>query len=83
MSNILRWELWVKGLIAAFIGGAANSFSAWIIAPDVFNFNDLHKLSELAIASGIISAALYLTKSPLPKLQEEEQLGVTNNTKTN
>jgi len=73
MSNLLRWELWLKSLFAAFIGGAANAVANVIVAPATFNFTDgKQKLIESAIISGCIAVCLYLKGSPLPKLEEEE-----------
>jgi hypothetical protein len=58
---------WLKGLVAAFIGGAANAVTATIVAPESFNFNEgLGKVFQLSLVSGLVSAALYLKKSPVP-----------------
>jgi hypothetical protein len=60
-------KLWLKGLIAAFIGGAANAGTNILIAPTTFNFQDgAAKLSQAALASGIFAMCFYLKKSPLP-----------------
>jgi hypothetical protein len=57
---------WLKGLISAAIGGAANAGSAVIIAPDTFNLDTgLHKLGAMAGAGAIIAALGYLKQSPL------------------
>ena len=62
----MNWKNWLKGLIAAVIGGAANSVSAMFVAPESFNLQDLPKLGKLAVASAIISLAFYLKSSPVP-----------------
>jgi hypothetical protein len=60
-------KLWLKGLIAAFIGGAANAVTNIIVAPETFNLNSgAGKLSQAALASGIFAMCFYLKKSPLP-----------------
>jgi hypothetical protein len=65
---------WVKGLIGAAIGGAANSVSAMIIDPTAFNLGDLRKLAAFALVSGAISAALYLKQSPVPPDSDEDRI---------
>lgn len=63
----MDWQLWLKGLIAAVIGGAANAVTVMIVDPAAFNFSDGgHKLLTFAGVSALISAALYLKQSPLP-----------------
>lgn len=63
---------WLKGLLAAVIGGVANAIPAAIIAPESFNFDEgLAKLASMTFASGVLSAAFYLKQSPLPKGEEE------------
>lgn len=68
-------ELWLKGILAAAIAGAANGvitgFAAVGIDPTHFNLQAGLK-ATLAIAgvsalmSGIIGVAAYLKQSPLP-----------------
>ena len=59
--------LWFKGLIAAFIGGAANAVVLMIVDPATFNIKEgLSKVGTVALVSGIVSAAMYLKKSPVP-----------------
>ena len=70
-----NWELWLKGLLAAGIAGAANGvitgFAAVGIDPQHFNLQAGLR-STLAIAgisavmSAIIGVAAYLKQSPLP-----------------
>ena len=72
---MLKWEIWLKGIVAAGIAGGANGvitgFAAVGIDPGHFNLQSgLH--STLAIAgvsalmSSIIGMAAYLKQSPLP-----------------
>lgn len=61
------WRHWVKGLIAAAIGGSANAVTVLIVAPDEFNLEEgLPKLGVVALVSAIVSVANYLKQSPLP-----------------
>lgn len=72
-------ELWLKGLLAAAIAGAANGvitgFAAVGIDPTHFNLQSGLK-ATLAIAgvsalmSGLIGVAAYLKQSPLPADQQ-------------
>ena len=63
----MNWKIWVKGLIAATISGAANSGLAAGIAPESFNFGDgLNKLITMCAGGAIIGVLLYLKQSPFP-----------------
>lgn len=62
----MNWRTWLKSLVAAVIGGTANTLSAMLVDPVAFNINDLPKLGKLAIGSAIISLVLFLKQSPLP-----------------
>ena len=68
-------ELWLKGLAAAAIAGAANGvitgFAAVGIDPAHFNLqaglrSTLAIAGASALMSGIIGVAAYLKQSPLP-----------------
>ena len=72
-------ELWLKGLAAAAIAGAANGvitgFAAVGIDPAHFNLQSglkatLGIASVSALMSGIIGVAAYLKQSPLPVKDE-------------
>lgn len=69
-KNRRRSIVWLHGLLAAFIGGAATAISGMVIAPDTFNFGAPRKLLELTLAAGIINAAMYLKQSPLPEIAQ-------------
>lgn len=61
------WANWIKGILSAAIGGAANTIVAAGIAPDTFNFGDgLPKLMMMAGAGALLAVANYLKQSPLP-----------------
>lgn len=63
----MKWSVWLKGLISAIIGGAANSVTVMIIDPQQFNLGEGgQKLAMVALVSAIVSAAMYLKSSPLP-----------------
>ena len=68
-------EIWLKGLLAAGIAGAANGIITGIAAvgidPTKFNLqaglrSTLAIAGVSAIMSGIIGTAAYLKQSPLP-----------------
>ena len=70
-----RWELWLKGMIAAGIAGAANGvmtgFAAVGIDSSHFNLQSgFHNTMAIAgVSAGmssIIAVAAYLKQSPLP-----------------
>ncbi len=59
--------LWLKGLVSAIIGGAANSIALMIADPQTYNLQaGLGKLETVAITSALLSAAMYLKQSPIP-----------------
>lgn len=63
----MKWNKWIKGLISAIIGGAANSITVMIVDPLAFNMQDgAGKLGMVALVSAIVAAAMYLKQSPLP-----------------
>ena len=63
----MDWKVWLKGLISAVIGAAANSITVMIVDPQAFNLTDkIGKLGMVALVSAIVAAAMYLKSSPLP-----------------
>ena len=63
----MDWRTWIKGLLSACIGGAANSVTVMIIDPVQFNFSaGLSKLGAVAGISALLSVAMFLKQSPLP-----------------
>lgn len=76
----LNWQPWLYGLVSGFIGGGAGSigtaFAAMKIDFEHFNpgtgFGHLMRLMGWTfLFSGILTAAAYLTKSPLPQPRDE------------
>ena len=62
----MPFESWLKGILAAGIGGAANSITALIVDPTQFNFsNGLGKLASFAGVGALLAVAGYLAKSPI------------------
>ncbi len=62
-----NWDVWLKGLIAAVIGGASNSILLVVVDPMTYNLSTgLGKLGTVAGTSAIVAAAMYLKQSPLP-----------------
>lgn len=63
----MAFRLWLRGLLAAFLGAAATAISAWAIDPKDFNLETgLIRLGKIALVSGLMGAALYLKKHPDP-----------------
>lgn len=57
---------WARGLVAAFVGSAANAVTNVVIAPETFNIHEgLGKLGASALLSGGVGAALYLKAHPV------------------
>jgi len=63
----MKWQVWLKGLISAIIGGAATAVSTMVVSPQEFNLTEgIGKLGSVAAVSAIVAAAMYLKNSPLP-----------------
>ena len=64
----MNFMAWLKGLIGASIGGAANTVTVMIVDPTNFNFETgMTKLAAVAAVGAVLSAAMYLKKSPIPE----------------
>jgi hypothetical protein len=72
-----NWQIWLKGLLAAAIAGAANGiitgFAAVGIDPQHFNLqaglgSTLAIAGVSAVMSAVIGVAAYLKQSPLPQV---------------
>lgn len=60
-------EPWLKGLLAACIGGAANAGTIVLVDPEHFNLQEgIRSLLKVAIVGAVVSVLGYLKKSPLP-----------------
>jgi len=71
-------RLWLHGLGAAFIGGAATSLATILVDSERFNigtFLGLQHLAVVAVVAGIVSAAGYLKQSPLPPAEGSHTTG--------
>jgi len=63
----MDWKVWLKGLVSAAIGAAANSITVMIVDPVNFNLaQNASKVGWVALVSAIIAIAMYLKTSPLP-----------------
>lgn len=59
---------WVKGLLAAAIGGAANSITVVIVDPINFNLvTQAGKVATVAAVGALLMVAAYLKQSPIPE----------------
>jgi hypothetical protein len=68
-------EVWLKGLLAAVIGGVSNSVVLLITNPQTFKLSDIGSLRDAAVGMALVSAALYLKQSPVPKDCELDEKG--------
>jgi hypothetical protein len=73
--TIMRIEIWLKGILAAAISGAAGgvltAFAAVGIDPQHFNLQSgigatMRIGAAAAVINAVIGVAAYLQKSPLP-----------------
>lgn len=63
-------RVWIHGLIAAFVGGAAGVGTVALSAPQSFHCDEsgFIALGKVALVSGVGTALAYLAKSPVPGL---------------
>ena len=67
-------KIWIEGLLAALIGGAANAVTVIVVDPLNFNLGEgLPKLLQVVTVGAIVAAAAYLKQSPIPKTEEKEE----------
>ncbi len=58
---------WMRGLVGAFVQGGATTITVMLIEPETFNIETgLAKVGLVALVSGSLGAALFLSKHPLP-----------------
>jgi hypothetical protein len=64
----MAWQLWLKGLVAALIGGAAVGTSLLLLDPTDFNLTaaGLAAVGKMALVGALIGAVAYLKKHPDP-----------------
>ena len=63
----MAWKYWLRGLLAAFIGGAASAITMIAVDPLGFNLSaGLWKLGQVAVVLGITHGLMYLAKHPDP-----------------
>jgi hypothetical protein len=69
-----KTEIWLRSLAAAAIGGASTALSAWLAAPEAFNFTKggLVAFSKVIVLGAGVPVLAYLQKSPLPEGQGQE-----------
>jgi len=66
-------RIWIEGLVAALIGGAANAITVIVVDPLNFNLGEgLGKLLQVVAVGGLVAAAAFLKQSPIPKAEQEE-----------
>jgi hypothetical protein len=66
-------RVWIEGLVAALIGGAANAVTVIVVDPLNFNLGDgLGKLLQVVAVGAIWSRRPhFLKQSPIPKAEQE------------
>lgn len=64
MGNL---KTWLKGIVSAAIGAAANAITVMIVDPTNFNLQqNAGKVGMVALVAAIVAVAMYLKASPLP-----------------
>ncbi len=68
MRRAFSWRLWLRGLIGAVVGAAANAVTLMIVDPATYNVfaeGNARKLAEFCAGSALISAGLYIKTHPI------------------
>lgn len=64
----MQARLWLKGLLAAAIGGGANAIGVALSGTEhVYTFEELFRMSAIG---AVLAVVMYLKKSPLPDIPE-------------
>ena len=65
-----NWKVWLHGLAAAAIGGAASAGTTYFIAPQVFTFDKAGAvvLAKSLVLGAVLPTLAYLKQSPVPAL---------------
>jgi hypothetical protein len=86
-----NYGVWLRGLLAAFIGGGSGSVTTGLtsmgIDPDHFNLRSglghtLELMGVVFLLNGVTSVFLYLKQSPLPPVGEQESYHTILNLQT-
>jgi type IV secretory pathway VirB2 component (pilin) len=71
----MAWRNWLKGLIAAVVGGTATTITVAIVDPLTFNLQaGLRNLLTVMAVSAIFNGAFYLKEHPVPDVEEKPAL---------
>jgi hypothetical protein len=71
MHRALTLKFWLRGLVGAIVGGAANSITLMIMKPEDFNLAaGFWDLLNFTAVSAMVSAALFLKQHPIPDEEE-------------
>lgn len=67
-----RWKVYLKRLLSAVIGGAANGITVTMVDPTNFNLFEggFKKLATVMLVSAIVAVAMYVKQSTIPGLEE-------------
>ena len=68
--------IWLRGLVAALVGGAANGVAVRFVDGEHFNINDgLSAFLKIIAVGAVLSVIAYLKQSPIPGALAQPQPG--------
>lgn len=71
MTHLKSVRVWLYGLVAAVISGAAGAVGVIIVDPKDFNLESgLANVCKVAVVMGLIALANFLKAHPLPEWKE-------------
>lgn len=76
ITKIKDWRTWRQALLGAFIGGALNCVSNFLLEPQTYNIADLTgtlAIVKALLSSGAISAGLWIKQHPKPDVPTEPE----------
>lgn len=63
----MDWKVWLHGILAAGVGGAATAISTMVVDPESFNFGPgMKKVGMVAFVAALVNVAAFLKQSPIP-----------------
>lgn len=67
----MNWKTWLKGLVAAVVGGTASSVGVVIADPKYMSGEGYAVVAKVAAIGALTHLVLYLQKSPIPPDSQE------------
>ena len=67
----VKTRKWLEGLLQAFFSGLGSVVGVMVVDPVDFNFDNLGKVGLVGLIAGAVQLVQYLSRKPLPDIEEE------------